>query len=414
MGPLRHRDFRLLWIGWVLGATASWVHQVVSLWLILELTDSALMLGLSGVFMSAPFLITSLYGGALADRIDRRKLLVVSQGIATLLAVIPGVLSALDVIKVWHIYALSSLSWTVAAFDAPARQALIPSLIPQKDLMSAIALTSVIRRGTALVGPMMGGLSITAVGVSGAFFLHAIINGVVLVTLLGMKPQKDEIRPRHTSMARSILEGLHLMRTNRLIFSILSIEAAHTLLVSYQQLMPIFARDILKIGPTGLGLLYSAPGVGAVLGSVFLVRVGDIPKKGRVLFITALLQPVTVFLFGISPWIATSMLMLMFSGLLDVVGGTVRNTVLQLLTREEMRGRVMGMNMMVHRGLGPLSGLPSGALATLMGAPLAISTGVTLFLVYAVSLFLRIPELHRYPEGEPLPTSSQAPSSAPP
>lgn len=378
------------------------------MWLILELTNSPLMLGVGGVFMSVPFLITSLYGGALADRMDRLKLLQVTQAIATFLALIPAVLSALGVIKVWHIYALSFLTWTVGAFDAPARQAMIPSLVPRSDLMSAIALTSVVRRGTALVGPMIGGFAITLVGVSGAFFTHAIFNAAVLLTLLSMRPPAGQLERRGAPMGRSILAGLKSIRSNPLIFGILSMEAAHTFFVAYQQLMPVFARDILRVGPTGLGLLYASPGVGALVGSVLLILAGDVRKKGRLLATTAFVHPITIVLFALSPRMVTSMLMLALSGVLDVVGGTVRNAMLQLSTGDHMRGRVMGMNMMVHRGLGPLSGLQAGALATFIGAPFAITAGATLFIAYAVFLLFRVPELRRYEEEESLEILSPA------
>lgn len=396
MGPLRYRDFRLLWIGWVLGATGSWVHQVATLWLILELTNSAFMLGLSGIFMSVPFLVTSLFGGALADRMDRRKLLVVTQAIAVILAFIPGVLSGLGVIQVWHLYALSFVSWTVGAFDAPARHAMIPSLVPEKQLMGAIALTSVIRRSTALVGPMIGGGAITFFGVTGAFFLHALLNVMVLVTIFQMRPGKDAIDLRRAPMGRSIIEGLKTARGSRLIFGILCVEAVSTMMVTYQPLMPIFARDILKVGPAGLGLLYTSAGVGALIGSAILVKMGDVKNKGKIFLLTALVQPAAVLLFGLSPWLILSMTMLAVSGGLEVIGGTVRNAMLQLSTENRMRGRIMGLNMMVHRGLGPLSGLPAGAAATLIGAPLAISGGAAFFIFYALFMFVRVPELHRY------------------
>ena len=400
MGPLKHRNFRLLWTGWILGATGSWVHQVASMWLILELTNSPLMLGVSGIFMSVPFLITSLYGGALADRMDRVKLLQVAQAAATVLAVVPGVLAALGVIQVWHIYALSFLSWTVSAFDGPARQAIVPSLVPRSDLMSAIALTSVVRRSTALVGPMIGGFAITLVGISGAFFVSAGFDAAVLLTLLIMRSLPAQPEERRVPMGRAILDGFKLIRGNPVIYGILSMEAVNTLLVTYQQLMPVFARDILQVGPTGFGFLYASPGVGALVGSALLLLMGDVKRKGLLFVTTVLIQPVTIMLFALSPWMVTSMLMLALSGVLDVIGGTVRNAMLQLSTRDQMRGRVMGMNMMVHRGLGPLSGLQAGAVATFAGAPFAVAAGSALFIVYAVFLIFRVPELRLYEEKE--------------
>ena len=398
MGPLKYREFRLLWLGWVFLVTGSWVHQMTSGWLILKLTDSPFMLGLNGAFMSIPFLITSLYGGAVADRVDRRKLLLVTQGIGMLVAFIPGVLTALDLIQVWHIYALSSVSWTIAAFDSPARHALIPTLVPRSELMRAIALTSVLRRSMGLVGPLIGGIVLTTGGIAGAFFVYAFFNSALFICIVLMRPQKTELEPQTTSTGRAILDGLAAMSSNRILFGILSLEAIHTFFATYHELMPVFARDVLKVGPMGLGFLYAAPGVGAFVGMLIMVAAGNVKKKGVLFFITALTQPVVVALFALSPWLVTSMVMLLIAGVLDVVGGTVRNTMIQLVTEERLRGRVMAMNSMVHRGLSPLSGLQAGTVATFIGAPLAIAAGASLALAYAGSLLRRIPEIRRYSE----------------
>lgn len=384
-----------------MGATGSWVQQMTSGWLILELTNSPLMLGLNGLFMSGPFLVMSLYGGALADRMDRRRLLLISQTILVVLALVPGVLSALGVIKVWHIYALNFMSWSVGAFDAPARQALIPSLVPEEELMTAIALTSVLRRVTALVGPLIGGVAITTTGIAGAFFVYAFCQALVFLSILPMRSRPSIQTPLRTSMASSIAQGLASMRGNPIIFGILSIEAVHTFFATYHEIMPVFARDVLKVGPSGLGFLYASPGVGALLGTMALVAVGNVTKKGRLFMITALVQPLIIILFALSPWMGLSMLVLVLIGALDVVGGTVRNAMLQLSTEEQMRGRVMGMNMMVHRGLSPVSGLQSGTLATFIGAPLAVTTGATIVTLYTAVVFLRMAELHRYTELGP-------------
>ncbi len=401
LGPLKYRNFRLLWTSWMIAAIASWVHQVVIMWLIFELTNSPLMLGMTGIFMSVPFLITSLYGGALADRMDRRKLLLIAQVIITLLAVVPGVLSALNVIQVWHLYTLSFLSWTVSGFDGPARQALVPGLVPRGELMRAIALTSAVRRSTALVGPMIGGIGISLVGVTGSFFVYAGLHGLVLFALLLMKTPPMEAQSRKISMTHSILEGLRSVLDNRILWGILSLEAAHTFFVSYQALMPVFARDILNVGPTGLGLLYSSPGVGALIGSGLAIAMGDVKKKGRLFSISAFSKPLALIFFAFSTWMPISMLILVFAGVFDILGGTIRNTMLQLSTHERLRGRVMSMNMMVHRGLGPLSGLQSGFLASLIGAPWAVAGGSVFFIIFGTILLLRVPVLYRYPQGVP-------------
>jgi predicted MFS family arabinose efflux permease len=287
---------------------------------------------------------------------------------------------------------------------------MIPSLVPEKQLMGAIALTAVIRRSTALVGPMIGGGAITFFGVTGAFFLYAFIHVMVLATIFQMRGGKEIVERRHAPMVRSIVEGLRAARRSRVIFGILCVEAVSTMMVTYQPLMPIFARDILQVGPAGLGLLYTSAGIGAFIGSAILVKTGDIKNKGKIFFLTTLALPAAVLLFGLSSWLILSMAMLAVAGALEVIGGTVRNAMLQLSTEDRVRGRIMGLNMMVHRGLGPLSGLPAGSAATLIGAPLAISGGAAFFIFYALFMFLRVPELHRYRigAGDGMPIESEA------
>ncbi len=371
------------------------------MWLIFELTDSPFMLGVSGIFMSVPFLITSLYGGAFSDRFDRRKLLLSAQLILTVVAFVPGVLAALDQVEVWHLYAISFLNSMVGGFDSPARQALVPTLVPKEEVMRATALTTGIHRSTALIGPTIGGFGISWFGVSGTLFAYAVLHTLVLVTLLFLKVPGAQPPVRKASLNRSILEGFQFVAGNRILWGVLSLAMVHTFFVTSQALMPVFARDILEVGPSGLGLLYAASGLGAFLGTSLSVAMGDVQKKGPLLFLSDFSKPLALVLFALSTWMPASMLLLVYGGMFDIVGSTVRTTILQLSTTPEIRGRVLAMNMMVNRGLGPLSGLQSGALASLIGAPPAIATGAALFVIYGIFLFLRVPEVYRYPKGQP-------------
>jgi len=399
LGPLQHRNFRLLWTSWAVAASASWIHQVATMWLIFELTDSPFMLGIMGIFSSVPFLITSMYGGALADRMDRRKILLTAQVVSTVLAIVPGVLTGLDLIQVWHLYTLGLLNATITGFDGPARQALIPTLVPRGDLMRAVALTSAVRRSTALIGPMIAGLGISLLGVTWTFFAYALLHGMVLIALCLMNTIAVEASIQRTSMTRSIVEGFRSILGNRFLWGLLSFEAVHTFFVTYRVLLPVYARDILNVGPTGLGLLYAAPGIGALIGSALAIAMGDVKKKGLLFTVSSFTMPLVLILFSFSTWMPASLLFLVLAGVLDIMGGTVRNTMLQLSITEGLRGRLMSMNMMVHRGIGPLSHLQVGAFASLVSGPWAITGACTFFLIYGTFLLLRLPELYRYPQG---------------
>ncbi len=375
------------------------------MWLIFELTDSPFMLGVMGIFSSIPFLITSMYGGALADRMDRRKILLTAQIVSTVLALIPGILTGLDLIQVWHLYALGFLNATITGFDGPARQSLVPSLVPREELMRAVALTSAVRRSTALVGPMIAGLGISLLGITWTFFAYALLHGMVLVALFLMRIAAMEVPTHKTSMTRSIVEGFRTVLDNRFLWGLLSIEAVHTFFVTYRALLPVFARDILNVGPTGLGLLYAAPGIGALIGSGLAIAMGDVRKKGRLFTISSFAMPVVLMFFSFSKWMPVSLLWLALAGALDIMGGTVRNTMLQLSITDRLRGRIMSMNMMVHRGIGPLGHLQLGTLASLVSAPWAITGACAFFLIYGSFLLLRLPELYRYPQGTTPPES---------
>jgi len=259
--------------------------------------------------------------------------------------------------------------------------------------MKATALTSSVHRSTALVGPMIGGLGISLFGVAGTFLVYALLNGIALVLFRFIKEPESARGLASKSVSKSILEGFHFVMENRVLWGVLSLGTVHTFFVTSQTLMP---RDILDVGPTGLGLLYSASGMGSLLSSGLAFAMGDVKKKGRLLFISDFSKPLALVLFASSSWMPVSMMLLVYASIFDMVGLIVRATILQLLADEVTRGRVMSMNMMIQRGLTPLSGLQSGALASLIGAPAAMATGAALFVFYGIFLFFRMPEVYNY------------------
>lgn len=404
MRALRYREFRLLWFGLIMQGSAAWIHQVASGWLVLELTNSPLMLGLNSVSQAVPFVIVSLFGGALADRMDRRRLMIVSLWIIVPLSLVPAVLSGLNVIQVWHIYLINFAIAAVGGLESPARLALIPALVPRHELMSATALTSVIRRGTALIGPMVGGTAIALTGVTGAFVLDAVFNCGMLCATILLNPPKENLESRGKSFRRSIVDGIGYVRADPVILGAMAVEIVTMMLAVYVHLLPVFARDVLNVGPTGLGMLYAAPGVGAVLASAWMVFLGDVTNKGRWYAATAAIKPAALAAFAYSGSLPLAMLMLGVVGFLDVVGGTVRLAMLQLVTVERMRGRVMSLDHLIHRGIGSFSGLSLGAMASIVGAPLAVAAGAAITTAYAIYQFVRTPALPNYRSDEPEPS----------
>lgn len=396
---LRHRDFRLLWIGQVLQSIGQWMSQIATAWLTLELTDSPLALGIGAMFQAVPFLLVSLWGGVLADRFNRRRLLQAAQLTAILAALAPAVLSYLGIVELWHLYLINVCVSAIAGIDAPARNALAPSLVPRADLMRAVALMAVVRRGTALVGPTIAGVVLATSGAAATFYLNAVCASSMFALTAFIKAPAVELGNVHASVLRSIADGFRYVAAEPFLRVTFLVESFTQSFVVYVGILPVFARDVLGTGPEGLGLLYAAPGVGALVASGVLANAREVRRKGRFFIVTALAKPLVMAGFALSPWFVVSWLALAVYGLLDVAGGTVRVTMVQTITPERLRGRVMGLDNLVHRGLGTLSGLQLGAAASAVGAPLSLLIGTSVTAAFAAYLFVRVPAVARYGEG---------------
>jgi MFS family permease len=385
LGVLQLRDFRLLWIGFIIAHTGSWMQQVTSNWLLWELTHSPLAIGTMGLFRSIPFILISLYAGALADRMDRRYLLMITNAINALFPLALGVIAMVGHIEPWHLYASAALSAVVDSFDLPARQSLIPAIVPRAQLMSALGLTNSLRRATSLIGPSLGGLAVWAVGAAGAFYLNALGFMAVFAAAALMHTRVGRPPPTSTSALAMVREGLGYVLHHRLLGTLMGVEALVTLCTAYQSMVTVFAESILDVGPAGLGLLMSAPGVGAILASVGMVSLGQVSSTGRLMLVSGALYGVALVGFAVSRWFPLSLLMMAAVGFLDTLYGTSRSTIVQLAVTDRFRGRVMSLNSMTQRGLGPSGNFVSGSLATVVGAPAAMvilalfATGISIW-----------------------------------
>src|SRR4051794_4884236 len=376
----------------------SWMQQVTQNWLLWELTHSPLALGVYGLCRSLPFIAMSLYAGALADRLDRRWLIVVSNAVNALPPLGIGILVATGRIEPWHIYLAAALSAVVDSFDLPARQALIPALVPRDQLMGALALTSSIRRATGLIGPSLGGVVVVVAGAASAFFLNGVGFLVVAGAALLMHARIAQPKAPTTSSLTMVREGLSYVMHHRLLGTMMGVEAFVTICNSYQAILPLFADDVLKVGPAGLGVLTSAPGLGAVLGSVGLMSRGDVYNKGRLMLISGALLGVAMIAFAWSQIFVFSLVALAAVGFFDVVYGAVRNTIVQLAAPDRFRGRVMSLHMLTNRGLGPGGNFVTGGLAAMMGAPAALTVLAVASVVLVVWRGLALPALRDFHE----------------
>jgi MFS family permease len=398
-GALQQRDFRLLWLGMVVSQTGSWMQQITQNWLLWELTHSPLMLGVYGLCRSVPFIACSLYAGALADRVDRRRLLVLTNSVNALFPLGVGALVGLGRIEPWHIYLAACCSAVVDSFDLPARQALIPALVPRDQLMGALALTSSIRRATGLIGPSLGGVVMVVIGAAGAFYLNGLGYLAVAAAALAMRARVGLPTAPTTSALVMVREGLSYVAHHELLGTMIGVEALVTICNSYQAMMPLFADEILGVGPAGLGLLMSAPGLGAVLGSVGLMS-HDVRNKGRLMLVSGALLGAAMIWFAWSRIFALSLVALVFVGFFDIVYGAVRNTIVQMAATDRFRGRVMSLHTLTNRGLGPGGNFVTGGLAQAVGAPAALTVLAVASAILVVWRGLALPALRNYQAGE--------------
>ncbi len=389
-GALKHRNFTILWIGLIVSNTGTWMQNVATGWLVLQITDSPLWLGLLGLSFAVPMIILPLVGGAVVDRINRIKLLYFTQTGAMLTALVLAILTWSGHINLPSILIASFISSALLAFDNPARQALLPDLVPHSDLLNAISLNSATYTGAALIGPGIAGALLGTLGAGMLFFLNAVSYLSVILALFFMKGVKTHGSGTiHDSIGRSMLAGLRYSIHNRLILILLSLSGLSAIFGrSYQNLLPIFSRDIWHGGPEGYGILLSASGAGALVGAFGLAYVRKISHKGAIMIVSGIIFSAIIILFAISPsfWMGTVLLFL--GGVAITVFGTIISTFIQIEVADELRGRVMSLYSITLIGLPSLGALAIGSIAEylggIQGAPRAVLIGAMMMALVVV------------------------------
>jgi MFS family permease len=372
---LASRDFGLFWTSLLVSAIGSQLTSVAMAWQIYEMTNSPLQLGITGLFRAVPVILFALSGGWLADRVDRRRLLIATQALAMLLSLVLAVLTDTGDIQVWHIYAVTFLSTAVMTFDQPARSAMIPSLVPREHLSTAFALNITLRQTALLAGPFIGGVIIAWAGLSWSYYIDALSFLGVIVCLFFMRVRPLETPPQRESALKSMHEGFSFVWNNSAILGLLVMDTCVSFFGGYRAMMPVFARDILGVGPTGLGVLLGAPALGALIGSSVVMGWSGLNRKPRLIIPITLLYTLGLVLFGLSHWFALSFSIALILGALDSAGETLRMTIIQLLTPDQLRGRVQGLVHVFVIG-GPFMGHAQvGLMASAFGAPGAVIAG---------------------------------------
>jgi MFS family permease len=375
---LAQRDFGLFWISLLFSAVGSQISTVAVAWQVYEITNSPFQLGLTGLFHALPVMIFSLPGGVVADRVDRRRLLILTQALAAILALILGLLTSTGQVRVWHIYAVTFLSGAVGIFDAPARTALIPLLVSGEQLASAYALNITWRQIATLAGPFLGGIVISAFGISTSYYIDALSFLSVIICLAFMRARPGRPAEKRETPFQSVRVGFNFIRENAAILGLMSMDACVNFFGAYRSMMPAFARDILGTGPAGLGALLGVPALGALVGSGFVMALGNPKQKGKLILWVTGLYTVGLICFALSRSFVLSLVIVFFLGLVDAIGETLRDTLVQLITPDRMRGRVKSFDQVFMSAGTYLGHAQMGTTATFLGIPGALILGGSL------------------------------------
>lgn len=400
---LEHRDFRFLFLSSVTSGFGDQLQTVSNLWQVYAMTGSALHLGLTGVARGIPIIVFSLAGGVIADRLDRRKIIVAAQIGVGACALALAVLSALDLIQVWHIYAATFANATFTALSAPARRALIATVLPRRQLMNGLALNMMINQTDRIIAPAIAGLMIAFVGLpltyglnGSAHLLTAVAVG--FIALIGARIPSPE------SPFRSLLAGLAFVRFRTIILALLATDAAAMLFGSYQVILPIFAERF-GLGVVGYGLLQSAPAVGAVVGAVTILSIGEIRYKGYLIVGAILAYCCCLVGLALAPWFFLALVAAAGLGLSNSMQATPRNAVIQLVTPDELRGRVSSFQQMLTNGMPSFGNGLMGAAMSVLG-PVALVLGAIVCAAANLGVLvgrrdMREPDLGGAPEPAP-------------
>ena len=361
---LRNPNFRLFWSGNFLSNIGTWMQNIAQGWLVLTLTaNSAFWLGVVGFAGAIPFLIFTLFGGVIADRVNKRKLLLATQSTMMLLAFLLAALAYWKIVTVWEVALIAFLNGTAMAMNAPSYQALVPQLVPREDLTNAIALNSAQFNMSRILGPTLGGYAMALFGVAGNFFLNGVSFLAVLAALMRIKYPKEK-QARRESMFASLRSGLRYVRSRPQMFVLVGmIGVASLLAIPILTFIPYFAREVLKVGESGLGLLMACSGAGAVLGAITVAWNGRIRHRGAVIAFVGAGVMATVIVFCYSRNFLLSECLMFCEGYGMILTISSVNVAMQHLSSDEMRGRVMSIYGTSFLGLPPVGALLAGELS---------------------------------------------------
>jgi MFS family permease len=394
LAALQHRNYRLFFFGQLVSLIGTWMQNVAQAWLVYALTNSPFKLSLVVACSGVPVLAFSLWAGVVADRVPKRRMLLVTQTAMMTLAFILAADMLLGTIQWWHIAILAFLLGTANAFDGPTRQAFVVEMVGRKELMNAIALNSAMFNTARIVGPAAAGIVLAAVGAGWCFVLNGVSFLAVIAGLALMEVKPYVGATATESPLKQMREGLSYIWHHPTVRPLITLVAVSNMFaLGYLALLPAFAQDVLHAGSVGYGFMSTAIGVGALAGALMIASLGNYQRKGRLLTAGNLLFPVMVIALSLSKSFHLTMGFLVVAGLGFMTQNATANTLVQTTVPDALRGRVMGVYMMVFVGFAPIGALIAGTVAEHFGIPSGAAVGGIVALAYGLYLLWRVPEI---------------------
>jgi MFS family permease len=390
------RDYRLIFVTILCANTSNHMRNVASLYQVYHLSGSSVQLGLAGFFQALPFIFFGLFGGVLADTLNRKKLIAITHTINILPGLLLALLTATEVVQVWHINVLNVLAGALQVLGGPARQAIMPGLVPQAYILNAVTMTTLMMQGTQLTAPVIAGFLIDGFGVQASYFVDAALLVPSVVAVLLIRASGLPHGQRRRIGWRSLVEGFEFLWHTRIILSLFVLDFFAVLFGFYRPILPIFADTIFHVGPRGLGMLYAAPAIGALMGSGILLAAGNVERKGVLVVLATLLFAVNLGFLGLSKWFWMGLLAVGALGFADAISVAIRRTVVQTLAPDDMRGRATSFLTVFAQTTNALGAMIAGAGAALLGAPNAVLVGSFLCVLTVLATCWAIPQLWQY------------------
>jgi len=395
----KSRGFLLYWIGHLISMAGSQMQIWSLYWHLRTLSDQPLVVSEIGLVRILPIFAFSMVAGVVADRFNRRKLTIVTQIALGLVALVLGLGTWQGIISLWLVFGLVAIQSVVTAFDVPARQALIPSLVPREDLANAYSLNSIASKVGGILGPAISGLVIAYLGLEWAYWINAISYLAVILALVGMGEVQTGVEYRSfdmRSMFGEMRAGIEFIKNSPIILSAMFLDFSGSFFSSANTLLPFVARDILHVGPVAYGWLSAAQSIGTLLIGLYLSQKSNLKRQGRLMSISVILFGMATIVFGVSRWFWLTFFALLLIGAFDGLSSIIRNTVRQLQTPNAMRGRMMSITQIFFKGGPQLGEMEAGLIAQLLGVPFAIVSGGVGCVVVAGAIVMKYPQLWTY------------------